>query len=78
VPVPDWNNFGIAMQLQYGQTFGRMLGHDDDPMPSERVLRAAWEVYRDRFAGARSRPWAALVFDDGIDPDEARTLVRGT
>jgi hypothetical protein len=42
-------------------------------------LRAAWAKHRDEhfenFARYDRPCWAELVFDDGVDPDEARAIV---
>jgi hypothetical protein len=43
-------------------------------------LRKAWTAYRDEYLAYRAahypdagKAWAEFVFDDGMDPDEART-----
>lgn len=61
VVVPPWGAFGIGHQLMYGETFGRALG-EDEPLPDEAVLRAAWVEYRERveaMCAPGETPWAA-------------------
>jgi hypothetical protein len=43
-------------------------------------LAKAWEAYRDDFlesAEGKRKSWAELVFDENIDPHQARDLVGG-
>lgn len=70
--LPEWSNFGVKLWLDCGCTFGQLFFDEGPSLPSLAVMEALWELYRDRFADAEVRPWAALVFDDGLTPDEAR------
>lgn len=84
VKLKAFGNLGYGSAFETGEMHGALFGlglpetEDTYTLPE---LRAAWAEYRTKFLErrrARDSPpsWAELVFDERMDPDEARRTIE--
>lgn len=81
VKVRAYGAFGYGIAFDRGQMHSTQFGDHPPHVYTLNELRKAWAEHRETHikrcrARGWDRTWAELTFDEGMDPDEARSVIE--